>query len=99
MTRLVIPNLMSGFEIDRIQAEFIAEIKLRNLNKEYILNRVKEVESLQKEIADLKDTYGDEKKVKKIITRQLSDRAKKYAQPRRTEIIHDELVEEITESI
>ncbi len=94
---LVVPNLMSGFEIDRIQAEFIAEIKLRNLNKEYILNRVSEVDSLQKEINDLKDTYGDEKKIKKIIVRQLNEIAKKYGKPRKTEIIRDELVEEITE--
>ncbi len=94
---LVVPNLMSGFEIDRIQAEFIAEIKLRNLNKEYILNRVGEVDNLQKEIADLKDTYGDEKKIRKIIVRQLNEIAKKYGQPRKTEIIQDEMVEEITE--
>lgn len=94
---LVVPNLMSGFEIDRVQAEFIAEIKLRNLNKEYILNRVSEVDSLQKEINDLKDTYGDEKKIKKIIVKQLTEIAKKYGQPRKTEVIRDELVEEITE--
>lgn len=94
---LVMPNLMTGFEIDRIQAEFIAEIKLRNLNKEYILNRVGEVDSLLKEIEELKDTYGDERKIKKIIIKQLNDIAKKYGQPRKTEIIRDELVEEITE--
>ncbi len=94
---LVIPNLMSGFEIDRIQAEYIAEIKLRNLNKEYILNRVGEVESLRKEIAELKETYGSEIKVKRIIVKQLNEIAKKYGQPRKTEIIRDELVEEITE--
>ena len=94
---LVIPNLMSGFEIDRIQAEYIAEIKLRNLNKEYILNRVGEVDTLQKEINDLKDTYGDEKKIRKIIIKQLSEISKKYSQPRKTEIIQDEMVEEITQ--
>ena len=94
---LVVPNLMSGFEIDRIQAEFIAEIKLRNLNKEYILNRVGEVDSLIKEINDLKDTYGDEKRIRKIIIKQLNDISKKYGQPRKTEIIQDELVEVITE--
>jgi len=93
---MVVPNLMSGFGIDRIQAEFIAEIKLRNLNKEYILNRVSEVESLQNEIEDLKNTYNDEKKVKKIIVKQLNEIAKKYGQPRRTEIIHEEHIEEIT---
>jgi DNA gyrase subunit A len=94
---LVVPNLMSGFEIDRIQAEFIAEIKLRNLNKEYILNRVGEVDNLIKEINDLKDTYGDEKKIRKIIIKQLNDISKKYGQPRKTEIIQDELIEVITE--
>lgn len=92
----VVPNLMSGFGIDRPQAEYIAEIKLRNLNKEYILNRVSEVDSLQKEIDELKSIYGDEKKVRKIIVKQLGEIAKKYGQPRRTEIIHEEHVEEIT---
>jgi Type IIA topoisomerase (DNA gyrase/topo II, topoisomerase IV), A subunit len=94
---LVVPNIMTGFDIDQIQAEFIAEIKLRNLNKDYILNRVGEVDNLQKEIADLKDTYGNETKVKKIIIKQLGDISKKYGQPRKTEIIQDEEIEEITE--
>ena len=92
----VVPNLMDGFEIDRVQAEFIAEIKLRNLNREYILNRVGEVDSLQKEIEELKDIYGNEKKIRKVIIKQLNDVAKKYGQPRRTDIIHEEHVEEIT---
>ncbi len=93
---LVIPNLMDGFSIDRLQAEFIADIKLRNLNKEYILNRVSEVESLQKEIDELKSIYGDEKKVKRIIIKQLNETAKKFGCPRRTEIIREEHIEEIT---
>jgi len=93
----VIPNLMDGFGIDRVQAEFIAEIKLRNLNKEYILDRVSEVESLQKEIEELKGIYNDDRRIKKIIIKQLNDVAKKYGQPRRTEIIHEEHIEEITE--
>ena len=92
----VVPNLMKGFGIDRIQAEFIAEIKLRNLNREYILNRVSEVESLQKEIQELKDIYCDEAKIKKIIIRQLSDVSKKYGRERCTEIIREEHIEEIT---
>lgn len=92
----VVPNLMKGFDIDQIQAEFIAEIKLRNLNKEYILNRVGEVDSLQREIEDLKATRDDERKIKKIIIKQLNEVAKKYGQPRRTEIIQEEHVEEIT---
>ncbi len=93
---LVIPNLMSGFQIDEIQAEYIAEIRLRNLNKEYILNRVSEADNLVKEIAELKDIYGSESKVKKIIQKQLKDITKKFGQPRKTEIIHEEHVEEIT---
>ncbi len=92
----VIPNLMSGFTIDHIQAEFIAEIKLRNLNKEYILNRVSEIEDLEKEIEELNSIYNDEKKVRKIIIKQLSEISKKYGRDRRTEIIHEQHVEEIT---
>ena len=94
---MVVPNLMSGFEIDKLQAEFIAEIKLRNLNKEYILNRVGEVDNLMKEIQDLQDIYGNEGRIRKIIVKQLNEIAKKYGQPRKTEIMQDELVEEITE--
>lgn len=93
---LVVPNLMEGFGIDKLQAEFVAEIKLRNLNKEYILNRVSEIESLQNSINELKDTLASEKKIKKIIIKQLKDVAKKYGKPRKTEIIHEEHIEEIT---
>ncbi|MDF2987540.1 MAG: type topoisomerase gyrase/topo topoisomerase subunit [Eubacterium sp.] len=93
---LVIPNLMSGFQIDEIQADYIAEIKLRNLNKEYILNRVSEADDLVKDIAELKDIYGNEIKVKKIIQKQLKEIVKRFGQPRHTEIIHEEHVEEIT---
>ncbi|OPX42227.1 DNA gyrase subunit A [Ruminiclostridium hungatei] len=92
----VLPNLMSGFQIDQVQAEYIAEIKLRNLNKEYILNRVSEADELIKEIAELKDIYGSESKVKKIIQKQLREVSKKFGQPRRTEIIHEQHIEEIT---
>ena len=93
---MVLPNLMEGFAIDQIQAEYIAEIKLRNLNKEYILNRVSEADELVKEIAELKDIYGNENKIKKIIQKQLKEIVKKFGQQRRTEIIHEEHVEEIT---
>jgi len=93
---LVLPNLMSGFQIDQVQAEYIAEIRLRNLNKEYILNRVSEADELIKEIAELKDIYGNESKVKKIIQKQLREVSKKFGQPRRTEIIHEQHIEEIT---
>jgi DNA gyrase subunit A len=93
----VIPNLMSGFNIDNTQAEFIAEIKLRNLNKEYILNRVSEIEDLEKEIQELNSIYNDEKKIRKIIAKQLSEVSKKYGRDRRTEIIHENHIEEITQ--
>ncbi|MDP4092356.1 MAG: DNA topoisomerase (ATP-hydrolyzing) subunit A [Bacillota bacterium] len=94
---MVVPNLMQGFEIDQLQADYIAEIKLRNLNKQYILNRVGEVDDLNKEIEELKSILADENKIKKIIIKQVNEISKKYGQPRRTEIIHDTLVEEITE--
>lgn len=94
---LVVPNLMKGFNIDNIQAEFIAEIKLRNLNRQYILNRISEIESLKNEIEELTDIYNNEGKVKKIIIKQLNEVAKKYGQPRKTEIIHEAHVEEITQ--
>ena len=92
----VIPNLMNGFEIDRAQAEFIAEIKLRNLNREYILNRVEEEETRTMDIEELKNTYENEAKIKKIIIKQLKNVAKKYGQPRRTEIVPEEDIDEIT---
>lgn len=92
----VIPNLMEGFNIDNIQAEFIAEIKLRNLNKQYILNRISEVDQLEKEIIELKNIYGNEIKIKKIIIKQLQEIEKKYGCPRKTDILHEEHVEEIT---
>lgn len=94
---MVVPNLMEGFNIDNLQSEYIAEIKLRNLNKEYIMNKVGEIDNLRKEIDDLKDIYGSEKRVKKIITKQLTDISKKFGQERRTEIIHEQQVETFTE--
>lgn len=85
----VIPNLCAGFSIDVPQAEFIADIKLRNLNREYILNRIKDIDELQKQIAAIEETLADELKLKKCIASQLSDIKKKYGQPRRSEIIHE----------
>ena len=85
----VVPNLMIGFGIDDKQAEFVAEIKLRNINKEYILKRVDEVDSLEAEIADLRDTLDKPARVKKILIDELSAVRKKYAVPRRTEILYD----------
>jgi DNA gyrase subunit A len=93
----VIPNLMKGFTIDGIQAEYIAEIKLRNLNREFILKQTSEMESLKAEIADLQDIYRKESRVLSIICSQLKEIAKKYGQDRKTGLLHEEHVEEITE--
>ncbi|MCG8500680.1 MAG: DNA topoisomerase (ATP-hydrolyzing) subunit A [Firmicutes bacterium] len=92
----VIPNLMHAFDIDEKQAEFIAEIKLRNLNKEYILKRTNDIDHLEKEIADLQATLQDEKKVKNIMIKQLKEVIKHYGRERCTEIIHEHHIEEIT---
>ena len=89
----VIPNLMAGFSIDKIQAEYIAEIKLRNLNKQYILNRISEINGLQAEIAHIEEILGDELKLKVLIASQLSEIKKKYGQPRKTQLIHADDVE------
>ncbi len=91
----VVPNLMKGFEIDELQASFVADIKLRNLNKEYILNKVSEVAELEKEIADLKDVYKSEAKVKKIIIKQLNEVVKKYGNPRKTELVEEGQIQEV----
>lgn len=93
----VVPNLMAGFKLDEIQAEYIAEIKLRNLNREYILNRIQEIEALQKEIADLEETIGDELKLKALIVKQLGEIKKKYGRPRRTQLIYADDMEELDE--
>ena len=84
----VIPNLMEGFTIDEIQAEYIANIKLRNLNRQYILNKISEIEDLKKEIEHLEELLGDEFKIKAYIANQLNDIKKKYGQPRKSQIIH-----------
>ncbi len=84
----VIPNLMEGFDIDKIQAEYIADIKLRNLNKQYIINRINEIEGLQAEIAKIEEILADELKIKALISTQLTEIKKKYAQPRRSQLIH-----------
>ena len=85
----VVPNLMIGFGIDNIQAEYVADIKLRNINKEYILKRIEEVAGLEEEIADLQDIVNNPGRIKKIISQELSAVKKKFAAPRRTEIIYD----------
>ena len=93
----VVPNLMIGFGIDQVQAEYVAEIKLRNINKEYILKRVEETSTLQDEIEDLEDILARPARVKKIIVAELEDVRRKYAEPRRTGIVYGHEVEEYTE--
>ena len=83
----VVPRLMAGFSIDEIQAEYIAEIKLRHLNREYIIERIKEIEALQKEIADLEAIIADDIKVKGVIAAQLQAIKQKYGKPRKTQLI------------
>ena len=84
----VIPNLMIGFGIDQIQAEYVAEIKLRNINKEYILKRTQETDALRDEIDDLEDLLTNPQRVKKVIVEELNAAAKKYGEPRRTSIVY-----------
>ncbi len=84
----VIPNLMIGFGIDQIQAEYVAEIKLRNINKEYILKRTRETDALRDEIDDLEDLLNSPQRVKKVIVEELNAAAKKYGEPRRTSIVY-----------
>ena len=93
----VVPNLMIGFGIDKVQAEFVAELKLRNINKEYILKRVAETSALQDEIMDLEDVLASPRRIKAIIIDELSDVRKKYAVERRTEIVYAHEVEEEVE--
>ena len=94
----VIPNLMMGFGIDRIQAEFVAEIKLRNINREYILKRVSETEELERAIAELEDTLKSRRKIKSIIIAELRAIIKKYPSPRKTGIVYASEIEEFEET-
>ena len=93
----VIPNLMIGFGIDEVQAEFVAEIKLRNINKEYILKRVDETKKLEEEIADLEDVLSSKRRIKAIIKSELEAVIKKYGAPRKTGIIYSHEIEEYRE--
>ncbi len=92
----VIPNLMEGFAIDSLQAEFVAEIKLRNINRQYILNRINDRENLQKEIADLEDILRKPQRIDALIVKTLENVAKRYGQDRRSEILHVDEVEVLT---
>lgn len=91
----VVPNLMIGFGIDEVQAEYIAEIKLRHLNREYILKRLEDIEQLQKEIETLEDILNSKKKVNQLIIDDMKRIKKQYVMPRRTEIIYEDNVVEI----
>ena len=88
----VIPNLCQGFNLTKIQAEYIAEIKLRNLNRQYIINRVQEIEDLRKEIAEIEELLKDEVKIKQFIIKSLQEIKKTYAKPRKTDIVEKEQV-------
>ena len=85
----VVPNLMAGFGLDKVQAEYVADIRLRNINQEYILKRTKEIAALEKEIAGLEATAKSSKKIQRVIVRELEEVKKKYGTPRKTAILHD----------
>ena len=99
----VIPNLINGFNLDEIQAEYVAEIKLRHLNREYILNRTKEIEGLNSDISEMELTLSDPKKIRNIIIKELKETSKKYGKPRKTlfaqieEDYNDNILEEIAD--
>ena len=92
----VVPNLVKGFGIDEVQAEFVAELKLRNINEEYILNRTKDIERLEADIAELNDTLASESKIKKVISDELAAVNKKHVMPRRTGKIDPSEVVEVS---
>ena len=95
----VVPNLMQGFSVDKDQAEYIADIKLRHLNREYIMNRLADIDNLQKEIADIKALLSDEIKMKSYMIKQLGDIKKKYGKPRKTEVVSSDSVKEFNKEI
>ena len=96
---MVIPNLMNGFGIDKDQAEYVAEIRLRNLNKEYLLRRTGELDSLRDEIAELSALVSSDKKIQGLIASELRVVARKHGEPRRTEIIYDDEQADIEENV
>ena len=93
----VVKNLMKGFKIDEVQAEYIAEIKLRHFNREYIVERIKEIKTLQDDIAELRTIISSEAKLRRLIAQQLADIKKKYALPRKTHIIYEDTAREYKE--
>lgn len=94
----VVPNLMIGFGIDKIQADYVAEIKLRHLNREYILKKTEDIEKLRAEIEDMEDILASRSRVKKIIVNELSDVVKNYDKPRRSEIIYTRDIDDESET-
>ena len=94
----VVPNLMIGFGIDEVQAEFVAEIRLRNINRQYILKRVEETTSLEAEIASLEELVGSKTKLRNVIIKELGEIAKKYGAPRRTVIVEESEKESFVET-
>lgn len=95
----VIPNLMAGFGIDDIQAEYVAEIKLRHLNREYILNRTNEIDNIRKEISEMETILESPKKIRSIIAKELKETAKRYGQPRRTLFFHADEISDVSTDI
>ncbi|MEF9866117.1 MAG: DNA topoisomerase (ATP-hydrolyzing) subunit A, partial [Oscillospiraceae bacterium] len=95
----VVPNLMIDFGIDKVQAEYVAEIKLRHLNREYILKRTEEIQDLEADIARLRDILGSAVKIKQIIVDELQAVIKKYGEARRSEILYDDPIGEVEEEI
>ena len=93
----VVPNLMVGFGIDQVQAEYVAEIKLRNINREYILKRTRETGELEEEIAELEETLNNRRRIKNIIIDELKQIIKKFPSPRRTGIVYADEIEELEE--
>ena len=93
----VVPNLMIGFGIDETQAEHVAEIKLRHLNREYILKKLKDIETLEQEIADMEETLNSKRRVNSIMVKELEEVIKKYAKPRKTAIIYDTVQDDTVE--
>ena len=98
----VVPNLMIGFGIDEVQAEYVAEIKLRHLNRQYILKRLEDVENLEKQVQELEDTLNSKRKLLNIIIKELEEVSKKYGKERRTKIIqpddNDGIIEEVVDN-
>ena len=96
---MVVPRLMEGFDIDEIQAEYVANIKLRNLNKDYIMKGIGEVDKLKDEIAEMQDILENEKKIKKIIIKELEEISKKFGIDRKSDIIYGDELPEVSETV